>query len=45
MVEIVGLKLVTHHPVIEPLSAAAPGTEGLVNRLRTSGEQSLRHRS
>jgi hypothetical protein len=27
MVEVVGLKLVTHHPVIEPLSAPAPGTE------------------
>jgi hypothetical protein len=27
VVEIVGLKLVTHHPVIEPVSAPAPGTE------------------
>jgi hypothetical protein len=27
MVEIVGLKLETHHPVIEPVSAPAPGTE------------------
>ena len=27
MVEIVGLKLVTHQPVIEPVSAPAPGTE------------------
>jgi hypothetical protein len=27
MVETVGLKLVTHHPVIEPVSDPAPGTE------------------
>jgi hypothetical protein len=27
VVEIVGLKLVTHHPVIEPVSDPAPGTE------------------
>jgi len=27
MVEVVGHKLVTHHPVIEPVSAAEPGTE------------------
>jgi len=27
MVEVVGLKLGTHHPVIEPISAAKSGTE------------------
>jgi hypothetical protein len=27
MVEVVGLKLVTQHPVIEPVSATEPGTE------------------
>ena len=27
MVDVVGLKLVTHHPIIEPVSAPAPGTE------------------
>jgi hypothetical protein len=27
MVEAVGHKLATHHPVIEPVSAAEPGTE------------------
>jgi hypothetical protein len=27
MVEVVGHKLATHHPVIEPVSAAEPGTE------------------
>jgi hypothetical protein len=27
MVKVVGLKLVTHQPVIEPVSAPAPGTE------------------
>ena len=27
MVEVVGHKLVTHHPVIEPVSGPAPGTE------------------
>ena len=27
MVEVIGLKLVTHHPVIEPVSATEPGTE------------------
>jgi len=27
MVEVIGLKLVTHHPVIEPVSAPAPGME------------------
>jgi hypothetical protein len=27
MVEVIGLELETHHPVIEPVSAAEPGTE------------------
>jgi hypothetical protein len=27
VVEVVGHKLATHHPVIEPVSAAEPGTE------------------
>jgi len=27
MVEVVGHKLATHHPVVEPVSAAEPGTE------------------
>jgi hypothetical protein len=27
MVEALGHKLATHHPVIEPVSAAEPGTE------------------
>jgi hypothetical protein len=27
VVEVIGLKLATHHPVIEPVSAAEPGTE------------------
>jgi hypothetical protein len=27
MVEAVGHKLATHHPVLEPVSAAEPGTE------------------
>ena len=27
MVEVMGHKLVTHHPVIEPVSATEPGTE------------------
>jgi hypothetical protein len=32
MVKVVGLKLVTHQPVIEPVSAPAPGTEIFLRR-------------
>jgi hypothetical protein len=36
VVKIVGLKLVTHHPVIEPVSDSAPGTG--IFRPETMGE-------
>ena len=31
MVEVIGYKLATHHPVIQPVSAAEPGTLGMLN--------------
>jgi hypothetical protein len=39
MVEVVGLKLVTHHPVIKPVSHPAPGTE-IYNRRHWSPPRS-----